>query len=56
MLARLMKKVKDAAEKVDAQGSASTRAAEESALRAIVGSKLTNAEVEKLIQWKHTPF
>lgn len=41
------------AEVNDTHNAAGARAAELSALNEIVGSKLSDAEKEKLIEWKH---
>lgn len=47
--------VKDEVEKKDEHHAAGARAAEESALKAILGN-ISKDKVDKLIQWKHTVY
>jgi hypothetical protein len=54
ILKKLLSKVRAQAEANDTHNAAGARAAELSSLNSIVGSKLSDAEKEKLIEWKHT--
>jgi len=56
LLRHLLDKVRAQAEKQDVHSASGVRTAELSALNEIVGSKLSDAEKEKLILWKHTHF
>ena len=52
----LLNKVRAQAEKHDVHSAKGVLTAEKSALEEIVGSKLSDAEKEALMQWKHTHF
>lgn len=56
ILKRLLDKVRAHAEQDDVHNAAGTRTAELSALNEVVGNKLSDAEKEALIKWKHTHF
>lgn len=56
LLKELLTKVRAQAEKHDVHSAKGVLAAEKSALDEIVGTKLSDAEKEALMQWKHTHF
>jgi hypothetical protein len=56
LLRELLSKVRAQAEKHDVHSAKGTLVAEKSALDQIVGSKLTEAEKEAVLAWKHKHF
>ncbi len=56
LLKELLTKVRAQAEKHDVHSAKGVLAAEKSALEEIVGAKLSDAEKDGLMQWKHTHF
>lgn len=56
LLRSLLSKVRAQAEQHDVHSAKGVLAAEKSALDAIVGSKLSAAEKDALIEWKHKHF
>lgn len=56
LLKELLTKVRAQAEKHDVHSAKGVLAAEKSALDEIVGTKLSDAEKDALMQWKHTHF
>lgn len=56
LLKDLLKKVRAQAERHDEHSAKGVKAAEKSSLESIVGDKLTEAEKDALLEWKHTHF
>lgn len=56
LLKSLLAKVRAQAEQHDVHSAKGVLAAEKSALEEIVGGKLSSAEKDALIEWKHTHF
>lgn len=56
LLKELLTKVRAQAEKHDVHSAHGVRQAEMSALKAIVGNKLSEQEIERVLEWKHEHF
>lgn len=56
LLRELLSKVRAQAEAADPHAATGTLAAERSALDAIVGGKLSDAEKDEVLKWKHTHY
>jgi hypothetical protein len=57
LLTNLLKKVKTHTEEVDSSAAATAKAAEEAALRQIVGKyKVSKEDFDAIIAWKHSHY
>lgn len=57
LLRKLLTKVRKQSEQADQHAAVGEQAAEQSALRAIVGKyKVSDADFEALLRWKHTQY